>query len=110
MKLADDEQAAAFVRQYGLSEENWRQSLRDGTATARMRETDARFETLVARASLEERRVMEGTLDPILLIEGRTLLLGGCGFRAKDVFQVANWVLRNELERRKEMTEGVGTE
>ena len=64
----------------------------------RIETTDNRYLEMMTKAA-KHRRMQTSPQDPMLLINGRYLLTGWTTRNIRDLFRMANWIIRKEIER-----------
>ena len=97
--VTEREAAAKIIDQADESGEAWLRAVDTPRTKARIREVDERYRELVTQGAKRTKRVLESPQDPILLIDGKYLLMGSVVANTTDLFRMANWIIRTQLER-----------
>ena len=88
-----------IVEAAGQSVEEWRALVDTERTRARITEANERFRELMTQAAKVTEKALRTPQDPILLINGKYLLMSPVSGKMKDLFRMANWIIRTEIER-----------
>ena len=91
--------AEKIVEQAGNSVEDWRRLAGSERTQGRIEEANERFRELMVRGSAENKKVLKTPQDPILLIDGKYLLMSSVTGRVRDLFRMANSLIEKQIDR-----------
>ena len=93
------EHGAELMEKWGLSAEEWLKRRTSETTVRRINEINSRYQEIMRQALKVDDDVTKSPMDPILLIDGKYLLAGSKIRKTKDIFRMANWLIREQIER-----------
>ena len=82
-----------------LPVEEWEGLIDREETRERSERADSRYLEMMTKAAKQHRRMRTAPQDPMLLINGRYLLTGWTTRNIRDLFRMANWIIRKEIER-----------
>ena len=91
--------AEKIVEQAGHSVEDWRRLAGSERTERRIEEANERFRQLMVRGATKNKKVLRTPQDPILLIDGKYLLMSPVTGRVRDLFRMANWLIRHQIDQ-----------
>lgn len=86
------------IEKAGASVEEWRSRVDGEVTRARIEEADTRYREMMRRAVKVNAKAMKAPQDPVLLIDGKYLLTGPVTGKIRDLFRMANRIIRERTE------------
>ena len=93
------EQGVELVEKFGLPVEEWLKRREWEQTERKIREVNDRYAEMMNRTAKVQKKLIRTPMDPILLIDGKYLLTGSVTGRTRDLFRMANWLIREQMER-----------
>ena len=93
------EQATALIEGFGLPVEKWVERRELPETERKIQENNDRYTEMMNRGAKQHRKLLQSPMDPILLIDGKYLLTGSVTGKTRDLFRMANWLIRSRIER-----------
>lgn len=102
--IETEEDAKRFMTLNALPFKEWEDSIARPQIQSVMREADERWAEIAVRGTEHYPRAFQALPDPVLLINGKYLLTRNTvkrqgGSPIRNIYQIANWIIRQELER-----------
>ena len=98
-KLQATRDAVEILKEAGIDREEWLTRADLSRTTKRIEEVNRRYRQLVARGVEINPKVQQIPQNPILLIDGKYLVMGSVVGKTRDVFRIANGIIRKQAER-----------
>ena len=105
-RLYKPQDVERFLAEAGVSVEKYREAAASDEVRERMRATTARLEAISRQAEASRSDANAPPRDPILLVNGKYLVQGSLAGGIRNTLQVANRLIRKELEKRRQACAG----
>ena len=98
-KLQATRDAVRILEEAGVDKEEWITRVDQTRTRKRIEEENRRYNQLATRGIEINPKVQQSPQDPILLIDGKYLLMGSVVGKTRDLFRIANGIIRQQAER-----------